>query len=147
MTDWDQRFMHLAAHVSSWSKDPSTKVGAIIVGHDKRDVAIGFNGFPAGISDDARLGDRSIKYKFIQHAERNVLDNAKFPGRTLYCTAHPCCECTKSIISKGIKHVHFYENADYETRWAEDVALSRSLLAEAGIASTRWLPHGRSDVD
>jgi deoxycytidylate deaminase len=51
---WDARFMALAEHVAGWSKDPSTKVGAVIVSPDRRQLTTGYNGFPQGIADDAR---------------------------------------------------------------------------------------------
>ena len=56
---WDIRFLELAKHISGWSKDPSTKVGCIVVGEDREIRSTGFNGFPRGISDDNdRLLDR-----------------------------------------------------------------------------------------
>ena len=59
---WDLRFLELANHISSWSKDPSTKVGCIIVGADREIRSTGFNGFPRGIDDsEERLTDREEK--------------------------------------------------------------------------------------
>src|SRR5688572_8065873 len=110
MTNWGRRYMDLARHVAGWSKDPSTKVGAVAVGKSRHnhDIVVGYNGFPRGIADtEDRLNDRQTKYKLIQHAERNVLDNARFDlsGATLYVTLHPCSECAKSIVSRGIAKV------------------------------------------
>ena len=48
---WDKRFLDLAKHISDWSKDPSTKVGCIVVGEDREIRSTGFNGFPRGIED------------------------------------------------------------------------------------------------
>ena len=104
----DQRYLKLASHVAEWSKDPSTKVGAVIVGGDRREIALGYNGFPPGIDDTPeRLAHKETKYAMTQHAERNVLDNARFDlaGATLYVTMYPCNECAKSIVAKGIKRV------------------------------------------
>ena len=70
---WDLRFLEMARNAASWSKDPSTKVGAIIVDDDKRVISVGYNGFPKGVRDDERLDDRQEKYKIIVHAERNAL--------------------------------------------------------------------------
>lgn len=134
---WDRRFLDLASYVAGWSKDPSTKVGAVLVGQDKRHVALGYNGFPTGIHDsDARLQCRSTRLALTQHAERNVLDNAAFPtqGATLYTTHPPCCNCTLSIISKGISRVVSSEmHPQFASRWGEEVRRSRDLLREAGI--------------
>ena len=138
MTPWDERFLALAHHVSQWSKDPSTKVGAVLVGTDKRQVALGYNGFPPGIADsNFRLTNRDIKLRYIIHAERNVLDNANFPaqGATLYCTHPPCCNCALSIISKGVSRVVSSPvSSDFRTRWGEEMFRSSSILREANVA-------------
>ena len=63
---WDARFLDLAKHISDWSKDPSTKVGCVVVGEDREVRSTGFNGFPRGIEDTAaRLNDRSQKLSLI----------------------------------------------------------------------------------
>lgn len=135
---WDCRFLALAHHVAQWSKDPSTKVGAVLVGKDKRQVALGYNGFPPGLADSSfRLQHRDIKLRYMQHAERNVLDNAHFPsaGSTLYTTHPPCCNCTLSIISKGISRVVSSPmSADFASRWAGEIFQSRALLHEANVS-------------
>ena len=133
---WDRRFLTLAEHVAQWSKDPSSKVGAVIVGTDKRQVCFGYNGFPPGVADtEARLNDRPTKYRLVQHAERNALDNCNFgtKGSTLYVTRCPCSECTKSIISKGIIRVVYAPHPDFDARWAEELEWTRKLLMEVGI--------------
>jgi dCMP deaminase len=111
MVDWDQRFLDLAEHVAQWSKDPRTKVGAVIVDEKKRVVSVGYNGFPRGVSDtDERYEDRPTKHLFVAHAERNALDNAPLSVDecTLYSPLLPCNECAKSIIQKGIARVVSY---------------------------------------
>ena len=105
---WDLRYLELASNVASWSKDPSCKVGAVIVNQNNQVVSVGYNGFPKGVADDlARYNDRETKLKFVQHAERNAMDNAPvdLSGCTLYSTLFPCNECCKSIITRGIKHI------------------------------------------
>lgn len=100
--------MDLAAHVAQWSKDPSTKVGAIIINDDKQVIGMGYNGFPRGVMDsESRYVNKVAKYLFVSHAERNALDNTFAPtkGATLYTTLCPCNECTKGIIQKGIRRV------------------------------------------
>lgn len=111
MSKWSDRFMELAEHVAQWSKDPSTKVGCVIVDKQNRVVSLGFNGFPRGIKDSTlRYMDKETKYLFVAHAERNALDNAPLSveGCTLYSPLLPCNECAKSIIQKGIKKVISY---------------------------------------
>ena len=70
---WDKRFLDLSQLISSWSKDPSTKVGAVVVDDDRRVISLGYNGFPRGVSDDERLDNRESKYKIVTHAEANAL--------------------------------------------------------------------------
>ena len=50
--DWDKHFMKIALLCSEMSKDPSTKVGAVIKGIDKSVVSTGYNGLPNDIDDD-----------------------------------------------------------------------------------------------
>ena len=76
MTKWDRRYMEMAELVASWSKDPSTRVGAVIVSPDNHVVSVGFNGFPRGIEDNDRLNQRGTKYMNIVHAEMNALIHA-----------------------------------------------------------------------
>lgn len=111
MSKWADRFMALAEHVAGWSKDPSTKVGCVIVDQQNRVVSLGFNGFPRGVRDDeSRYLDRETKLLLVAHAERNALDNAPLSvqGCTLYTLLFPCNECAKSIIQKGISKVVTY---------------------------------------
>jgi dCMP deaminase len=107
-TNWDIRFLDLASHVAFWSKDPSTKVGAVIANKDHQVLSLGYNGFPRGVRDlKSRYEDRDTKLLFVAHAERNALDNAftDVRGATLYSTLCPCNECAKSIIQRGIGRV------------------------------------------
>lgn len=143
-TDWFDRYMKLAEHVAQWSKDISTKVGAVVVGQDRREIALGYNGFPAGIADSAeRLADREVKYRLTQHAERNVLDNARFDlrGATLAVTLHPCSSCAKSIVSKRIRFVVCPGLPDAE-RWVQEARWGAEILREAGVdlvyMSDKW---------
>ncbi len=133
---WDRRFLDLATHIANWSKDPSTKVGAVVVGQDKTHIAHGYNGFPPRIVDDGRLNDRSIKYKLVVHAEENALANALFDvrGATLYATHFPCVNCARTIIARGIHHVVAPEpGPDYLSRWAEMVEEAKAMFAEARV--------------
>lgn len=76
-TNWDIRFLELASHVSTWSKDPNTKVGAVIANENRQVLSLGYNGFPRGVEDKkSRYEDRATKLLFVAHAERNALDNA-----------------------------------------------------------------------
>lgn len=108
MNKWDERFLKLAQEVSTWSKDPSTKVGAVIC-RGKHVVSQGFNGFPPCVDDlEHWLNDREIKYKLVIHAEANAILNAG--GSVVGCTLYtyplsPCGECAKLVAAAGIKRV------------------------------------------
>ena len=104
MSDWDARFLQMAALVATWSKDPSTKVGAVIT-RGKFVISLGFNGHPSGIDDSAaRLHDREQKYRTIIHAEMNAILSARQPldGCTLYVVPFmPCSNCGAVIVQAG----------------------------------------------
>lgn len=106
---WDLRFLEMAKLVSTWSKDPSTQVGAVIVRPDKTVASVGFNGFPRGVPDHEEwYEDKDIKYKIVRHAEENALAYAKadVSGCTLYLyPLPPCSQCAGSLIQHGIKRV------------------------------------------
>jgi dCMP deaminase len=140
-TSWDNRFLELAKFVSSWSKDPSTKVGAVIVDQNNIIVSLGFNGFPKGINDDDRLNHKDTKYPIIIHAENNALMFAKRPldGCTIYTYPFmPCTKCAGMIIQSGIKRVISYQNTASRHHWELDFRVSRELFKEAGLKLEEW---------
>ncbi len=136
---WDSRFLELATHIAGWSKDPSTKVGCVVVGEDREIRSTGFNGFPRGISDDsARLEDREQKYPLICHAEENAIMHAARIGLSLkgcraYVTWPPCTRCARSLIQAGVVEVIYPEACEVPERWRKDFDMSMGMLAEAGV--------------
>ena len=131
---WDFRFLDLAEFISSWSKDPSTKVGAVITDSNNRIISVGYNGFPQDIKDDERLNDRDIKYSMIVHGEMNAI---LFANRSLRdCILYtypfmPCPRCASIIIQAGIKRVVSYNNMP--NRWKNDFETSITLFSESGV--------------
>ena len=138
-TKWDQRFRKLAEHISGWSKDPSTKVGCVVVGEDREIRSTGFNGFPRGIADDAaRLEDREQKYPLICHAEENAIMHAariglSLKGCTAYVTWPPCTRCARSLIQAGVVEVVYPEEIEVPERWMADFDMSTNMMSEAGL--------------
>ena len=131
---WDLRFLEMARNAANWSKDPSTKVGAIIVDDDKRVISVGYNGFPKGVRDDERLDDRQEKYKIIVHAERNALLFANTNVKNCHIYTYPflpCSVCAGMIIQAGIKRVVSVKNNNL--RWQQDFKVSRKMFQEAEI--------------
>lgn len=134
LTKWDNRFLDMAKLVSTWSKDPSTQVGAVIVDNDNRVISLGYNGFPKKILDNGRLENRDQKYNIVVHAEANALlfANKSVSGCTLYTYPfQPCSRCASLIIQSGIKRVVTIRNND--ERWIENFKLAKALLRESGI--------------
>lgn len=132
---WDRRFLALAEFVAQWSKDPSTKTGAVIVDPNNRVVSVGYNGFPRGINDlPERLENRDLKYKLIVHCERNALIFAR--GSVERCSLYTwpfmsCAPCAVMMIQAGIIEAiaPFSDNP----RWIEDFKLTQTLFEEAGV--------------
>jgi dCMP deaminase len=132
---WDRRFLDMAKLVSSWSKDPSTKVGAVITDDENRIISVGYNGFPREVIDnESRLNDRELKYQVIIHAEMNAImfANKSLKGCTLYTYPfEPCSKCASVIIQSGIKRVVSYPNC--KDRWESSFEISRKLFQESGV--------------
>lgn len=133
--NWDFWLLGLAKYISTASKDPSTKVGAVIVDDDRRIVSLGYNGLPRGVNDsEERLTNRDLKYKLIVHAERNALLFARgsIKGCTIYTyPMMPCAVCASMVIQSGITKV--VAPVSDNPRWQEDFALSKQLFSEAGV--------------
>ena len=124
--NWDEYFMAVARLSAMRSKDPSTQVGACIVGEKNRILSIGYNGAPNGFDDDifpwAREGDNlNTKYMYVCHAEMNAILNYRGSRKDLenakiYVDLFPCNECAKIIIQSGIKEIIYlsdkYANTD-----------------------------------
>ena len=108
---WDTRFLQLAHEVAKWSKDPSTKVGCVLV-KGKKVVSLGYNGLPIGVEDTLeRLTDRDLKY----------------------VTFHPCSRCAAVLINAGISTVVVSAHTINSDRWLDSFQLAAQLLNEAGI--------------
>lgn len=136
---WDLRFLRLAQHISSWSKDPSTKVGAVLVGSDHIVAGMGYNGFPRGVDDSPAIyAQREIKYSRVVHAEMNAILNCPVRplGYTLYTFSQgwgPACDrCAAHIIQAGIKTVIFDQHPIID-RALDSVTKAHALFTEAGI--------------
>lgn len=135
--DWDDYFLGMASYVSRKSKDPSTKVGSIIVRPDRTVASVGFNGFPRGLDDDPALyADREKKYARTIHAEVNAVLNAKesLKGTSAYVTAPPCVGCALVLIQSGVAEVvHPVPSHDLMIRWGDSINQARKLFEEAGV--------------
>lgn len=141
---WDRRYLDVAKLVSSWSKDPSSQIGAVLVNDLGQIVGTGYNGFPRGVEDtDARYNDRPLKYQLVAHAEFNACIAAGHAARGATLYVYPgwgspcmCVDCTKIAIQSGVRRVvGMIREIDAEklARWKESLALGQVMCDEAGI--------------
>jgi dCMP deaminase len=139
---WDEYFISIAYLVSMKSKDPSTRVGAVIVGLDKEIRATGYNGLSRGVQDlPERYFNKDYKFMACNHAEENAILNCtrigiSTLGCTLYVTWFPCSYCAKAIIQSGIAEVVYDENFpghNNSTSWGKSMAIAAEILEEAGV--------------
>ena len=135
---WNMRFLELARLIASWSRDPSTKCGAVIVRPDKTIASLGFNGFPRGMHDDVSLyDDRETKYSRILHAEDNALLSSfeRLAGYGLYTWPLPPCDrCAVRIIQSGITYVMAPEITEsLKDRWGDALKRTEAYFQEAGV--------------
>lgn len=132
------RFLDLAKLISTWSKDPSTQTGAVIVDNNRHIVSVGYNGFPKGLVDvPDRLNDRPTKYSMIVHCEMNAVINSQTSVKncTLYTWPFLSCDrCAVHMIQAGITRVVAPTLPDYlYDRWLESVGRTKAYFNEAGV--------------
>ena len=136
---WMNRFIELSKVVATWSKDPSKKIGAVIVNNENKVVSMGFNGFPKHITDsEERLEDKYFKRAICLHAEENAILCAKqdLTDCTIFIYGlPPCAHCAAMIIQSGIKTVCYrvpeeYKVSDY---WKDNLKIAKNLFYEASV--------------
>jgi len=132
-----RKYYQVAEAVAQLSKDPRTKVGALIIDHRGCIRAVGYNGFPRNIEDDpARYENREIKLRMVAHAEANAIANAAAVGTPLYgcsivVTKYPCRECAKLFINAGITKI--LTNDIEPGAWIDSCRDAKSMFNEAGL--------------
>lgn len=138
-TKWHRRFLAIAKEVASWSKDPSTQVGAVLV-RSRRILSTGYNGMPRGMDDDnPHYYERPQKYMYFEHAERNAIYNCASngiatAGASLYIwELSPCADCARGIVQAGIEHV-ILPSSSIPDRWVESTDTALEILKAGGVA-------------
>jgi dCMP deaminase len=130
-----KRFLDLAAHVASWSKDPTTKVGAVAINPSTRAVlGTGYNGLPRGVMDLPERMERPAKYLFTAHAEENLITHAArqtLEGATVFVTHLCCANCARMLINAGVKEI-VCDNGQTSMDPAH-FEVARQMLHEAGV--------------
>lgn len=144
--NWDEYFIKIAEVVATRSKDPSGKVGAIVVGPDKEIRTTGYNGMPRKVGEWPSRWERPQKYLLVTHAEENCVFQAarigvSLKGCSLYLStsAVPCHQCARAIIQAGIIRVVGPDKEFPSTNpmWKESIELSEKILGEAGVRIER----------
>lgn len=136
---WDRRFLEMARLVSTWSRDPSTKCGAVLVRPDKTIASVGFNGFASGMLDDAKMyDDREVKYSRVVHCEMNAVmfcrDPLPLTGFSLYTTGPSCDRCAVHMVQAGIRRFIWARSTrEQHERWHVDKTLEYLKEVDAEI--------------
>jgi len=135
--------MRMAYTYSDMSRDPSSKIGAVIMDANGSIRSGGFNGICRGVVDDVeRMTVRPEKYLWMEHAERNAIYNAArigtpLEGCVMFITGlPPCARCARAIIQVGITHVYYAAGGLIPERWQDDMLVAAVMLEEAGIKRT-----------
>ena len=136
---WDTRWLGLARHIGTWSKDQSRQVGCVIVGSANQILTAGYNGFVRGIDDNRNdRRERPAKYDWTEHAERNAIYNAAragiaLQGATMYLPWFPCAPCARAIVQVGLKTLVAIKPTAEDPQWDDQFEISAMLLQEAGV--------------
>jgi dCMP deaminase len=141
MNKEDQRYWLKKAYERALdSKDPSTQNGAIIINGLGFCLSDGVNRFPTGVEDKPERWERPLKYKIIEHAERDsIYACAKAGvctnGHTMVCCWAACADCARGIIQSGIETLVTHKQAADRSPpfWAEEIAIALQMLEEAGV--------------
>ena len=128
---WDEYFMEIAKTVSIRSKDPMTKVGAVVVNRDNHIVGTGYNGMQPGVHETKELWQRPVKYEHVVHAEANCIQHSiqNVSGCTLYSTLFPCVACATLIKSAGISRVVYLDDK-YDNEQTRTIFNSANIVLE-----------------
>lgn len=134
---WDVFYLKMAQMVSTMSKDPSTRTGAVIVRPNKSVASMGFNGFPRVMPDNSDwYANREEKYSRVVHCEVNAQIFAREPldGYTLYTWPFASCDrCCVTMLQSGIVRFVFPELAeDKKERWEKPLNLTKLYINQCG---------------
>ena len=134
---WNEYFQRVSRLTALRSKDPSCKVGCVIVNAQKKIVATGFNGMPTCKNNDKifpwKNGEGLVNKKhFVVHAEANAIINATTPLKNcrMFCTRFPCSNCAKLIAQSGIHIVNYEGEIDIDPN-SEYCQLAATMIFNA----------------
>lgn len=134
-----EKFFSLAQHHAElFSKDPDTKVAAIVVDANNNILSVGYNGLPREFKETCDRWKKPNKYTYVVHAEANAISTAarngvKLEGGIMISTLFPCNECAKLLIQAGIKQIVTKKPDATNDRWLESFDFSTEMLEECGV--------------
>ncbi len=143
---WRTRFMKDVYEWATMSKDPRTKIGAVLVHlQDKDPISHGYNGFARKVNDNVQSRwERPEKYFWVCHAEENAVLNCARTGRAsagtiMFTQGVPCSSCADKVIQGGVTAVVVHKQwQEYEQKfnwekWNDSSKRSEIKFQEAGI--------------
>lgn len=138
--DYYKPFLVDAYRAATYSPDPSTQNGALLI-RDGKVIAAGINAFPAGVVDSlATRWERPEKYKWVEHAERNAIYSAARSGNPTWGTAMvcgwaACSDCARAIVQSGVVLLVRHKDATLRSpdHWLEEIAVADVILQEGGV--------------
>jgi len=139
MTDRYNDAMSFCYKLASWSQDPSTQLGAVLIASDgERFIGAGINHFPTGVDDSFWHGPKEEKYERVAHAEVSAILDAARNGRstvgsTLVCPWASCANCAKYIVEAGVQRLVRHIEHDPQDTWTKSIALGDEIMLGAGI--------------
>ena len=141
--NWNHYLMRFAETAAIKSKDPSTKVGCVIVGEDREILSTGFNGLPRGVADLPERMARPAKYLWTSHAEENAIAQAarvgaRLKGSTAYVTHSCCSRCARMLIQAGVASVIVGDGQTSMPK--EEFEVAAVMFMEAGVTCMRLCP-------
>jgi dCMP deaminase len=142
-----KHMLHARFIGDTYSKDQSTKVGALIMSDSNEPLSWGYNGLPRGVNDSPedhpeRHDRTKVKYFWAEHSERNAIYSAarnghKLFGSKIYVSRLPtCADCARAIVQAGIKEVFIEAGVTSVERWHESWKLAKEIYDEAGVTVT-----------
>ncbi len=139
--DWTRRWLDLAMHVSTWSKDPSSKVGVVIADDHQVLLSLGYNGLPREVDEaPPERHERPEKYLWYEHGERNAIYNAAaqgvaLRGSTMYAPNAACSDCARAVVQSGITSFIYFNDGPFFERpdWVASLDTALTILMEGGV--------------
>lgn len=143
---WNEYFLEIAKTCSCRSNCFRAKVGAVIVGEDKKIKATGYNGTPSKVTSCYEIGKcyriennilSGTRYETCRsiHAEQNAIIQAgqdRCKDATMYIYGHNfiCILCKRFIVQAGIKDVYLQKDENSPVEYVTVEQIRQELDAD-----------------